>query len=219
MSFFRTTSRLSPRRFAALASALLALAFTMTAAMASALPPVNGGSENDPVPRLPLPEEECPEDLGEEICTVIVVTAPEQDPEPEPEEPDPPTNWDIELPLGGGVSAGAGSDANKKLDLLLVKLDKRMAAMEPTCAATTGNFWDGRDPHELAEALNLVLRVAHSPDQKGTDPLPLPPELDVMLDADELERRWHDAGEYLKAHGWVYDRHAKPPRWKRFECA
>ena len=39
----------------------------------------------------------------------------------------------------------------------------------------------------------------------------MPPELDVMLDADELERRWHDAGEYLKANGWVYDRHVKPP--------
>lgn len=111
----RTTSHLSPRRFAALASALLVLALTVTAAMASALPPVNGGSENDPIPQLPLPEEECPENPDEELCTLIVVTPPE--PEPTPEEPDPPTNWDIELPLGGGVSVGASSDANKKLDL------------------------------------------------------------------------------------------------------
>jgi hypothetical protein len=190
----------------------------MTAAMASALPPVNGGSENDPVPQLPLPEDECPENPDEDLCTVIVVTAPSPEPTPEAEAPDPTSNWDIVLPLGGGVSVGARRDANKRLDLLLVKLDKRLAELQPTCESTTGNFFDGWNPYDLAEGINLQLREMNSPGFQPGDFLPTLPELEWgSLTVEEYERRWDDALEYLRANGFVYDKRTR--QWKRFECA
>jgi hypothetical protein len=122
------------------------------------------------------------------------------------------------VPLGGGVSAGAGSDANKKIDVLLIKLDKRLAELEPTCESTTGNYWDGTNVVPLAEAINEILRVMYLPDFVPGDPLPYPPGLDPKtLPIDEWERRWEDAIEYLKFNGYVYDKRRK--QWRRFLCA
>ncbi len=195
---------------ATLVSALLLIALATTVGTAWAAPD-RDAPLNDPVPQQTTPDEdECVENPvpGGVLCAPeIVVTA-----TPTPEPPVIDTSPDLSRPDTPGLSPGAGSDANKRLDLLIAKLDARMERCGTT---TTGNYWDGTDSEHVAEAINDVHRQ-HDPRYKTGDPIVFPPQLDRALEAGEWERRWDDATKYLQANGWVFD--MRRQQWKRFTC-